>query len=84
LENTKVGGWYQGKPAVIINVLRQPGANVVETVQRLKAELPRLAGILPSAVKLTTVHDKTETIQASIHDVQFTLILSVALVTLVV
>jgi multidrug efflux pump len=84
LENTKVGGWYQGQPAVIINVQRQPGANVVETVKRISAELPRLEGTIPSSVKLTTVHDRTGTIRASIHDVQFTLVLCVGLVVLVV
>ena len=84
LENAKVAGWYQGKSAVIINVQRQPGANVVETVGRITKELPRLAASIPSAIKLTTVHDRTGTITASIHDVQFTLILSVVLVTLVV
>ena len=84
LENSKVGGWYQGNSAVIINVQRQPGANVVETVARIKAELPRLQATIPSAVKLTTVHDRTETISASIREVQFTLVLSVVLVTLVV
>lgn len=84
LENAKVGGWYKGKPAVIIDVQRQPGANVLETVKRIKAELPRLAGVIPTSVLLTTVHDRTETISASIHDVQFTLVLSVVLVTLVV
>jgi multidrug efflux pump len=84
LENTKVGGWYQGQPAVIINVQRQPGANVIETVQRITAELPRLARTIPSDVKLTTVHDRTATIRASIHEVQFTLVLCVGLVVLVV
>jgi multidrug efflux pump len=84
LENARVGGWYQGTPAVIIDVQRQPGANVIDTVNRLKAELPRLERALPSSVKLTLVHDRTETIRASIHDVQFTLVLSVALVVMVV
>jgi multidrug efflux pump len=84
LENAKVGGWYQGRPAVVINVLRQPGANVVGTVTRINAELPRLQATIPSGVKLTTVHDRTGTIRASIHDVQFTLVLCVFLVTLVV
>ena len=84
LENTKVGGWYQGTPAVIINVQRQPGANVIETVDRLRAELPKLARGMPSGVKLTVVHDRTETIRASVHDVQFTLVLAVGLVVLVV
>ncbi len=84
LENARVGGWYQGTPAVIIDVQRQPGANVIDTVSRLKAELPRLERALPSSVKLILVHDRTETIRASIHDVQFTLVLSVALIVMVV
>jgi multidrug efflux pump len=84
LENTKVGGWYQGTPAVIVDVQRQPGANVIETVQRLKRELPRLQRAMPSDVKLTVVHDRTGMIRASVRDVQFTLALSVALVVLVV
>ena len=49
LENARVGGWYQGTPAVIIDVQRQPGANVIETVDRLKAELPRLERRCPRA-----------------------------------
>jgi multidrug efflux pump len=84
LENTKVGGWYQGTPAVIVNVQRQPGANVIETVDRLKAELPKLARGMPAGVKLEVVHDRTETIRASVRDVKFTLVLSVVLVVLVV
>jgi multidrug efflux pump len=84
LENDKVGAWYQGTPAVVIDVQRQPGANVIETVERVKAELPRLQRAMPTGVKLTIVNDRTTTIRASIHDVQFTLILSVVLVVLVV
>jgi multidrug efflux pump len=84
LENAHVGGWYQSTPAVIIDVQRQPGANVIETVDRLKAELPRIQRALPTSVKLTLVHDRTDTIRASIHDVQFTLMLSVGLVVMVV
>src|SRR5262245_19661422 len=84
LENTKVGGWYQDVPAVVIDVHRQPGANVIETVQRVKAELPRLQRAMPTGVNLTVVHDRTGTIRASVRDVQFTLCLSVGLVVLVV
>ena len=84
LENDKVGAWYQGKPAIVIDVQRQPGANVIETVERVRAELPRLKRAMPAGVDLTIVNDRTNTIRASIHDVQFTLILSVALVVLVV
>jgi multidrug efflux pump len=84
LENTRVGGWYQDTPAVIIDVQRQPGANVIETVRRINAELPRIQRAMPSGAKLTVVHDRTGTIKASVHDVQFTLVLSVALVVMVV
>ena len=64
--------------------MRQPGANVIETVARIKAELPRLSARCRAASKLTVVHDRTGTIRASVHDVQFTLVLSVGLVVLVV
>ncbi|MBN8958740.1 MAG: efflux RND transporter permease subunit, partial [Rhizobiales bacterium] len=84
LENTKVGGWYNGSPAAIVDVQRQPGANVIETVERILAELPRLQRAMPVGVKLTVVQDRTTTIRASIHDVQFTLVLAVVLVVLVV
>ncbi|HXW26712.1 MAG TPA: efflux RND transporter permease subunit [Xanthobacteraceae bacterium] len=84
LENTKVGGWYQGVPAVIIDVQRQPGANVIETVKLVLAELPRMQRAMPADAHLTVVHDRTGTIRASIRDVQFTLVLAVVLVVLVV
>jgi multidrug efflux pump len=84
LENIKVGGWFQGVPAVIIDVQRQPGANVIETVRSVLKELPRLQRAMPADAHLTVVHDRTGTIRASIHDVQFTLILAVVLVVLVV
>jgi multidrug efflux pump len=84
LENAKVGGSYQDASAVIIDIQRQPGANVIETVQRIKRELPRLERAMPAAAKLTVVSDRTETIRASVRDVQFTLILAVALVVMVV
>jgi multidrug efflux pump len=84
LENTKVGGWYQGTPAVIIDIQRQPGANVIATVQNIQKELPRLQRSVPAGATLAVVHDSTTTIRASIHDVQFTLILSIVLVVLVV
>jgi multidrug efflux pump len=84
LENTRVAGWYQGVPAVIIDIQRQPGANVVETVNGITRELTRLKGLLPAGVDLQVVHDRTGTIRASIHDVQFTLMLSIGLVVMVV
>ena len=84
LENSNVGGWYNGKPAVIVDVLRQPGANVVQTVQRIKAELPRLARAMPAGANLTVAIDRTETIRASINEVELTLAISIGLVVLVV
>jgi multidrug efflux pump len=84
LENTKVGAWYRGQPSIVVDVQRQPGANVIETVQRVRTELPRLRRAMPAGADLTIVNDRTTTIRASIHDVQFTLVLSIALVVLVV
>jgi multidrug efflux pump len=84
LENVRTGGWYQGRPAVIIDVQRQPGANVVQTVDRVLQSLPRLRTALAADAKLDVVHDSTDTIRASIADVQFTLVLSAGLVVLVV
>jgi len=84
LENNKVGAWYKGEPAVVVDVQRQPGANVIETVRRIRAELPRLQRAMPAGVDLTVVNDRTDTIRASVRDVEFTLVLSTALVVLVV
>ncbi|MGB9366624.1 MAG: efflux RND transporter permease subunit [Xanthobacteraceae bacterium] len=84
LENAKVSGWFNNQQAVIIDIRRQPGANVVQTVKNIQAELPRLRRILPVGAKLAVVQDRTDTIRASIRDVQFTLVLAVALVVLVV
>ncbi|MBN9040138.1 MAG: acriflavine resistance protein B [Rhizobiales bacterium 62-47] len=84
LENDRTGGWYQGTPAVIIDIQRQPGANVIDVVKQIQAQIPKLQQAIPAGVKLTIVSDRTVTIRASVRDVQFTLILSVVLVTLVV
>ena len=73
-----------GVPAVIIDVQRQPGANIVGTVDRIQQILPRLSAALPAGVKVEVAADRTGTIRASVTDVQFTLVLSVALVVLVV
>ncbi len=84
LENDRTAGWYQGTPAVIIDIQRQPGANVIDVVNQIKAQIPKLQQAIPAGVNLTVVSDRTVTIRASVRDVQFTLILSVILVTLVV
>jgi multidrug efflux pump len=83
-ENALIGAWHQGEPAVVIDIKRQPGANIVDTVARIRVELLRLVPALPGDARLAVVSDRTGTIRASIADVQFTLILSVALVILVV
>ena len=84
LENAKVSGSYQGRPAIIVNIQRQPGANVVQTVQRVLAELPRVHRAMPAGVKTTVVNDRTVTIRASVRDVQFALLVSIGLVVLIV
>ncbi len=84
LEDAFVGGWYKGRRAVVLDIQKQPGANIVETVDRLMKEVPRLARSMPAGVGLEVVHDRTTTIRASIADVEFTLVLSCALVVMVV
>jgi len=84
LENSRVGAWFRGKTAVVLDVMRQPGANIVTTVAQVKQEIPRLRNGMPAGIELQVVSDRTETIRASIADVQFTLVLACALVVLVV
>ena len=84
LENNKVAGFYQGNAAIIVDVQRQPGANVIDTVERIRNELPKLQRSMPVGASLIIVQDATASIRASVRDVQFTLILSVALVITVV
>src|SRR6202048_3675087 len=69
LENDRTGGWYQGTPAVIIDIQRQPGANVIDVVQQIRAEIPKLQRAIPAGVNLTVVSDRTVTIRASVSDV---------------
>src|SRR5882762_5253333 len=83
-ENDLLAGWFNQQRAVILAIQRQPGANVVETVDRVKAMLPVLQASIPPAVKISIISDRTETIRASVADVQFTLMLTVALVVMVI
>jgi multidrug efflux pump len=83
-ENVKQAAWMNEKPAVIVNIQRQPGANVIEVVDRIKKLLPQLESALPSAVKVSVLTDRTTTIRASVRDVQFELMLAVALVVMVI
>jgi HAE1 family hydrophobic/amphiphilic exporter-1 len=83
-ENDLLAGWYNRQPAVILAIQRQPGANVIATVDRVKAMLPQLQASIPSDIKVSIQSDRTQTIRASISDVQFTLVLTVALVVMVI
>jgi multidrug efflux pump len=82
-ENIKQAAWMDAAPAVILNVQRQPGANIIKVVDRIKALLPKLKASLPSAVEVIILTDRTTTIRASVHDVQFELMLTIALVVMV-
>ncbi len=83
-ENVQQAAWMNNTPAVVLNIQRQPGANVIEVVDHIKALLPQLRGSLPPAVQVSILTDRTTTIRASVRDVQFELMLSVALVVLVI
>ncbi len=84
VENVKQAAWMDEVPAVIVNIQRQPGANVIEVVDRVKKLLPQLQGALPPSVRVTVLTDRTTSIRASIRDVQFELMLAVALVIMVI
>jgi multidrug efflux pump len=83
VENVKQAAWMNNTPAVIINIQRQPGANVIAVVDRIKRLLPQLQSSLPPSIKVSVLTDRTTTIRASVRDVQFELMLAVALVVLV-
>jgi multidrug efflux pump len=84
VENDQLAGWSGRSRAIILNVQRQPGANVIQVAEAVKALLPRLASALPQGLKVETLSDRTETVRASVNDVQFTLVLSVLLVVAVI
>ncbi len=84
LENDRVEAWHDGRKAVVLDIQRQPGANIVATVGAVRAALPALQRALPPAIRLSIVVDRTATIRASVNDVQATLLLSIALVVLVI
>jgi len=83
-ENTYLAGWVNSAPGIILNVQRQPGANVIQVVDRVKQLLPDLSSSLPSAAEVSILTDRTNTIRASVHDVEFELTLAVILVVLVI
>src|SRR5438477_4881255 len=83
-ENIKQAAWMNSTPAIIINIQRQPGTNIIEVVDRIKALLPQLKTTLPSSVNISILTDRTNTIRASVKDVQFELMLTIVLVVLVI
>ena len=83
-ENSRLAAWANRSPAIILNIQRQPGANVIETVDRIKKLLPQLRSALPGTVEVELLTDRTTTIRASVHDVQTELVLAVALVVMVI
>ncbi len=84
IENVHQAAWMNEEPAVIMNIQRQPGANIISVVDRIKILLPQLRTTLPAAVKVTILTDRTTTIRASVADVQFELMLTVGLVVMVI
>ncbi len=83
-ENVRLAAWMDEVPAIILNIQRQPGANVIEVVDRIKQQLPQLQAALPAAVDVAVLTDRTITIRASVRDVQIELLFAVALVVLVI
>jgi multidrug efflux pump len=84
IENSKLAGWMNQTPAVILNIQRQPGANTIAVVDAVEKLLPKLQAGLPASIKLTVLTDRSNTIRASVSDVEFELILTVGLVVLVI
>ncbi len=83
-ENVQMAAWMNETPAVILNIQRQPGANVIQVVDRIKTLLPQLRSSLPSSIQVSILTDRTTTIRASVRDVQLELLLAVALVVMVI
>ncbi|MHB8420711.1 MAG: multidrug efflux RND transporter permease subunit [Myxococcales bacterium] len=83
VENAQLAGWANQRRAIILNVQRQPGANVIQVADRVKALLPRLESSMPQGIDVSILADRTETVRASVDDVQFTLVLTIFLVVAV-
>jgi HAE1 family hydrophobic/amphiphilic exporter-1 len=83
-EDTKQAAWADGKRGVFLVIFKQPGANVIDTVDRIKAQLPRLIAAIPPAIKIKIISDRTLTIRAAVEDVQFTLLITILLVVMVI
>jgi hydrophobic/amphiphilic exporter-1 (mainly G- bacteria), HAE1 family len=83
-QDTTQAGWADGKRGMVLVIFKQPGANVIDTVDHIMAQIPRLRATMPPAIKIFTLSDRTQTIRAAVKDVQFTLLITVALVVMVI
>jgi hydrophobic/amphiphilic exporter-1 (mainly G- bacteria), HAE1 family len=83
-EDAKQAAWANGKRGVFLVVYKQPGANVIDTVDKIKSLLPRLVAAIPPAIKIEVISDRTQTIRAAVEDVQYTLLITIALVVMVI
>jgi multidrug efflux pump len=84
VEDLRNAGYANGRPSVVVTVNRQPGANIIDTVDQIRAAMPQLKAAIPQSIDLTVTQDQTTTIRASVHDVEITLLISIALVIFVV
>src|SRR5262249_22072708 len=84
VENTRQAGWMNETPAIVVNIQRQPGANTIQVADRIKQLLPQLQASLPPSVQVSVLTDRTETIRASVRDIQFELVGTIGLVVLVI
>ncbi len=83
-QNRELAAWQNGKRGILLVIFKQPGANVIDTVARVRAKLPQLEASIPPTIHLSTIADRTLTIRASVEDVQFSLLLAIALVVMVI
>jgi hydrophobe/amphiphile efflux-1 (HAE1) family protein len=83
-ENSKLAGWQNGKRGILLIVFKQPGANVIDTVDRVKAALPRLEAAIPPGIDVSVIADRTQTIRASVNDVERTMAITIGLVVMVI
>jgi hydrophobe/amphiphile efflux-1 (HAE1) family protein len=83
-ENTQVAAWQNGRPGIMLQILKQPGANIIDTVKQVDELLPKVLASVPPSIKVDRIIDRTQTIRASVHEVEITLLISVALVVLVI
>ncbi len=84
VENNRLAAWMNETPAVIVNIQRQPGANIIQVVDRVQALLPKLRATIPTSIQIATLTDRTTTVRASVEDVEFELLLCIALVVAVI